>query len=99
MEPDIDPAYMWNRAWFPVTAFGDFACDCSVPDGEPTPIRFTKYHHTSTHEQPVVKSFGEMVNLWIRAIDSGAWYYAPDRGRWSIDFDALDPELEQTGII
>lgn len=98
-DSEADAERMWGRAWFPITAFGDYACDCSVPDGQASPVHFTNYHYTETPDTPVAESFGEMVDLWIQAIDSGAWYYDFGRGRWLIRFDALDPELEKTRIV
>lgn len=70
----LNAGSLWRPEWFPLLrAYGFFACDCSVPEGAPSPVRVIGHGDTDFHE-PRAASLGDMITLWIGAWDSGAWY-------------------------
>jgi cell wall assembly regulator SMI1 len=95
--------YLWHPTWFPIsnTGYGAvIACDCSVADGAPTPIRVVHWGHNEASDVPVAESFGQMVAWWIEAIERGAWRYDRALGRWELDRRRLaDPTLELTRLV
>jgi cell wall assembly regulator SMI1 len=98
------PEETWQATWFPVAARGDgavMACDCSIPEGAPTPIRYVHWDKSGSGSRvPVAPSLGTVAAWWIEAIDSGAWHYSPQRMRWEADPGRLsNPTLERTGLV
>jgi cell wall assembly regulator SMI1 len=95
--------HLWHPTWFPITNTGYsavIACDCSVAEGAPTPIRAVQWGYNEESDVPVAESFGQMVAWWIDAIELGAWRYDTGLGRWEIDPQRLpDPSLELTGLV
>jgi cell wall assembly regulator SMI1 len=94
---------LWHPTWFPITNTGYggvIACDCSVPEGSPTPIRRVAWGYNEESDVPVAESFGQMVGWWIDAIERGAWRYDTTLERWEIDHRQLaNPALELTGLV
>jgi cell wall assembly regulator SMI1 len=94
---------LWHPTWFPITNTGYgavIACDCSVAQGAPTPIRAVHWGHKEDSDVPVAESFGQMVGWWIEAIERGAWRYDTALERWEIDRGKLaDPRLELTRLV
>lgn len=76
-----EPHDFWRREWFPfaMPRRADLACDCSVAEGAPTPIRHVEFELPAESQEPVAPSLGAVVSLWIEAIDSGAWTYNHNR--------------------
>ena len=100
-DDDEDPATYWDPSWLPITGSsqGCIVVDCSVSDGDPTPIRKIDWTNMSPEEwsRPRASSFGELIHWWIEAYDSGAWQYTRDGG-WQYDWTALEPEQELTRL-
>lgn len=97
-----DQDYWWPPSWFPITSAsnGDtVACDCSVAEGDPTPIRVIVAEEMGADREPAVDSFGQMIDWWIEALDLGAWRYDPDAARWNYDYKRLDPARELTRLV
>jgi cell wall assembly regulator SMI1 len=100
----IDSRDTWGVAWLPVAAAGDgalIACDCSVAEGAPTPIRYVHWDKVGGDSRaPVAPSLGTVVAWWIEAIDAGAWRYDPERACWEAHPERLpDPAVELTGVV
>jgi cell wall assembly regulator SMI1 len=99
--PLDDPDFRWNPAWLPVC--GDpghpVVIDCSVAEGEPTPIRFIDWQNVDGFFKPRAVSFGQMVSWWIRAIDSGAWRWNPERDRWDRHDELRDDEFKNNPLV
>ena len=80
------PDYFFHRALFPITDSGGagiVVCDCSVPDGAPTPIRRIEPAEMAEGlPAPKAPSFGAMVVRWIEAWDRPLWGYDAAAGRW-----------------
>jgi SMI1/KNR4 family protein SUKH-1 len=94
--------YWWRPSWFPVTERrGEIRCDCSVQDGSATPIywAYSHDHDADGLTDPKVESFGTMVQWWIEALQSGAWRYHKQSGRWERDTKLLPPERDASGLV
>ena len=76
-----------------------FACDCSVPDGKPSPIYAVNWGARQNFAEPSASSLGEMVTWWLDALDGGAWRYEPDDAGWSYDWTLVDQERQLTGLV
>ena len=80
------PDHFFHRALFPITDSGGagiVVCDCSVPDGAPTPIRRIEPAEMAEGlPAPKAPSFGAMVVRWIEAWDRPLWGYDAAAGRW-----------------
>lgn len=90
------------RERFPIMhSGGPVSCDCSVPEGAPTPI-----YHVDSHdydidgvENPRTRSFGELVQWWLDAFDEGVWQWDRAAGRWRRDESALDLDRSRSGLV
>ena len=70
-----DPWRWWDPGGFPITVSAAGAvvmCDTTVPQGAVAPIRARLAGEPATAG---ARSFGEMVNWWIEALDSAAWRF------------------------
>lgn len=66
-----DIADIWPASWFPIVrAYGTVLCDCTVPASAPTPIHVIDQ---GSDLQPYARSLGELVEMWNRSWDIGAW--------------------------
>jgi cell wall assembly regulator SMI1 len=101
LPPLDDPDFRWNPAWLPIC--GDpghpIVIDCSVGEGEPTPIRFIDWQNVDGFFKPRAGSLGQMVSWWIRAIDSGAWRWNPERDRWDRHDELRDEEFRYSPLL
>ena len=72
----------WNDRLLPLTLDPDtiFACDCSVAPGAPTPISVWIPKDAEDLREPILPSFGSLVEIWITAIEEGLYQYLPDKG-------------------
>jgi len=84
-DENSDPDDFWRREWFPfaVPRRAHLACDCSVAETAPTPIRHVDFYFHAESQVPVSPSLGAVVSLWIDAIDREAWTYDHDRPGWT----------------
>ncbi len=101
--PLSEPNYWWAPHWFPITLTGyggTVACDCSVANGRPTPIRMVWWAGRESFVEPVTESFGQVVSWWIDALRKGVWRYQEERGEWQVDHGRLDdPSRELTRLV
>lgn len=92
---------LWAPHWFPIThTSGPVVCDCSVAEGDPTPILL--YEPGSLLEgihEPRARSFGELVTWWIDALDSGAWRYHADDERWTAEPELLPSAARDSWLV
>lgn len=100
LKPD-DPEYWWKPTWLPFTK-QEYAFECHVPKGEPSPILDTD-PMADPHNpgQPITNSFGEMVNAWIFALTGGVWFWDPNLGSggaWNQDTSKVPSELMKLGL-
>jgi cell wall assembly regulator SMI1 len=98
--PDLfdEPAASWPAPWFPVSSQdGDVVvCDCGVASGEPSPIHLVDCREPVAYPPARAQSFGEMVVMWIEAIDSGFFYFDAEHRRWFLGDDPL-PRVAWSG--
>jgi cell wall assembly regulator SMI1 len=87
MAAEIDEApsqTFWGDSWLPVCGEqGPVVIETDVPDEAPCPV------HIWWPEDPaapaVLPSLGELILLWIEAIDCGVWCYDRTAERWACD--------------
>jgi cell wall assembly regulator SMI1 len=92
----------WRPHWFPfaVASRPVLACDCSVPEGALTPIYAVDYEFVDESKTPVADSLGDLVSLWIEALDAGAWTYNRELHRWEDHPERLpNPNRPRMGIV
>jgi cell wall assembly regulator SMI1 len=103
-EEELDEDSIWDQSWFPLSKGGDgtvVACDCTVEEGAPSPIRSVNWGNRGARSAaPVADSLGTVVSWWIEALDGGAWTYSHERRRWDRHPDRIpDPRREQSGLV
>lgn len=90
----IDPDVTWPRSWL---AISDVNADaivlhCGGSRLDPVPVEaFTP--EAGFDSGPDLVSMGDMVEIWIGAIDCGGWRYDRELERWEYDRDRLLPGL------
>ncbi len=88
----------WNHEWLPIDAERIVTViDCGVPYAEPVPARrfFAEMPETG---KPGVRSFGQLVEAWIRLMETGAWAYNRSAERWEYHSERVDPHTRSLGV-
>jgi hypothetical protein len=81
---------VWKQSWLPIDADKrPIVLDCSVGFEDPVPVR-SFFVEDPTAGEEGVRSIGELVEIWIDAIDRGAWSYNRQRDLWGYDWTRLD---------
>jgi hypothetical protein len=97
-QDEDDPTADWKHGWLPIDGNKwPTVLDCSVPFDAPVPVRFY-FIEDPTAGQDGVGSIGELVTVWIQAIDCGAWSYDRAGDQWRYDYSRLDPQLAVTHL-
>lgn len=104
VEPDIpllaDPDYRWNPAWLPIRGPQlPVVIDCSVPESQPTPLRFIDLQDVEGSPKPRAQSLGQMLSWWIEAIDCGAWRWNRERSQWDRHDELLPSALRANPLV
>ncbi len=98
-----NPDFWWDPSWLPITESPTsnvtIACDCSVRAGDPTPIRGYFWDAAVESRTPATASFGELVEWWLQAFSTGAWFYDQELGRWEYFNERLPPAQRSTGVV
>ena len=100
--PRATPDWWWQPGWLPITTNGagtTIACDCSVPEGEPSPMYAVNWGVRENFYEPSAASFGQMVTWWIEALDDGSWRYDREAGRWDYNWELVEPERQLGGLV
>ena len=100
--PRATPGWWWQPGWLPITTNGagtTIACDCSVPEGEPSPMYAVNWGVRENFYEPSAASFGQMVTWWIEALDDGSWRYDREAGRWDYNWELVEPERQLGGLV
>jgi cell wall assembly regulator SMI1 len=83
----------WQHGWLPITYHSNpRVIDCGGNFEDPVPARWFSFEEQGFGDHQGVASMGELVQLWIRTIDSGGWSYNKDERVWERDRAKLDPE-------
>lgn len=102
-DDSLSPEDVWPDNWLPISIRGNGAmmvCDCSVPEGSPTPIRHVDHEFFNQAVDPVAPSLGTVVSSWIDALDTGAWTFNPGLKRWDHDPSRLsDPSVAGSHLV
>lgn len=98
MHEDIDPSG-WSPTLLPISGLDDTAIliDCGVAPEDPVPVQ-GYIAEGGTGGGPDVLSMGDLVEIWIRAIDCGGWWYDRTTKRWDSDWERLPADLQIPGI-
>jgi cell wall assembly regulator SMI1 len=99
---DIDPEEpetYWGPTWLAIGSNGMVACDVAVGFDAPVPVLDVDYHKAAYPGVVAARSFGEMVQWWIEALESGAWRYDDEHDRWERHSELVLPERESTGLV
>jgi hypothetical protein len=80
----------WPDSW--VTLCGDVSyprivCDCAVPDGTPSTVHYFDPAGNMEPARPHLPSIGELVHIWLEALEDGTWRIDPATGSFAL----LDP--------
>ena len=95
---DSDPP-IWQPSWLPITSSQrEVVIDCGVGTAEAVPVYSVFSQAFSDYDPPSAGSMGELVEIWIDAIDSGAWSYDKAAQRWGADGDRLHTLNELTWL-
>jgi cell wall assembly regulator SMI1 len=87
-----DPDWKWS--WLPMNADKrPLVFDCGVEFDAPVPVRSFFFEDPAAGAEGA-RSIGELVTIWLEAIDCGAWAYERQRNRWTYDWTKLDPDVE-----
>jgi cell wall assembly regulator SMI1 len=80
---------VWSPVWLPfVHADGLYVLDTGVPEDAPCPVLVHWFDEPEA--PPDLCSLGELVALWIEAIERGAWRYDRSEDHWTVDHAVLD---------
>ena len=63
--------------------------DCGVAFDQPVPVRAFPFQDPQAATRGT-RSIGELVQLWIDAIDAGAWRYSRETENWEYHLDKVD---------
>jgi hypothetical protein len=94
-EPDAG----WGSTWLAIGSHGKVACESAVDADAPVPILDVDYHHVAVPGTVAARSFGEMVQWWIEALEVGAWIYEPEHDWWERRPELVPPERERSGLV
>jgi hypothetical protein len=85
-----DPRSRWSKSWIGLCGNPSperLACECAVPAGAPSPAIYFDPEGNDDPHLPKAASIGEVVHVWLEALDDGTWHIDPATG----DFALLDP--------
>jgi hypothetical protein len=80
----------WLSSWIALcgnVSYPRLVCECAVPAGEPSPVHYFDPEGNMDPRQPRLASVGELVHLWLEALDDGTWHIDATTG----DFALYDP--------
>jgi hypothetical protein len=81
--PEHNSDFLWSPTWFPVVGWQlPIVIDCSVAEGQATPLRIVDWQDVEGFLEPQAQSLGQMVSWWIEAIDVGALEWNGADRKW-----------------
>lgn len=77
----------WPDSW--IALCGDvshprLACECAVSAGAPSPVHYYDVSGNMEPMRPKVGSVGELVHVWLDALDDGTWHIDPATSRFAL---------------
>ena len=83
----------WREGWLPLyPSSRPIVFDCSGGYEDPVPVR-SFFYEDPTAGQEGVASIGDLILVWIDALDAGAWRYDESTKRWESDWRKLGPSV------
>jgi cell wall assembly regulator SMI1 len=98
IDPD-NPDASWRPTWLAIGKYGRVASEIGMEPDAPVPILDVDYHKAAYPGAVIAQSLGEMVGWWIEALESGAWRYDDEQGRWKRDPELVPLERDLTGLV
>ncbi len=99
---DMDAEDGYRTAWLPLIRYSGSAivCDCASA-GPAAPLHRVSFGNVDfeTAKVPVSPSIGQMVVLWIGAMDAGLWRYNPQADMIERDWDAMPQAWRDSGFM
>ncbi len=87
----------WPDSWLALcgnVSYTRIACDCAVAADAPSPVHYFDPSENMEPGRAKTASIGELVHVWLDALDDGTWRVDPRTG----DFALTDPiELAAKG--
>ncbi len=104
VEPGVpgleDPDVRWAPSWLPIHGpQHPVVIDCSVAEGDPTPVRVIDLADIEGSPKPRAFSMGEMVCSWIEALKAGAWQWDGANSKWGRDDRLIKDEWSRAPLI
>jgi cell wall assembly regulator SMI1 len=90
----IDRRGEWSMSWIALCGNPSperLACECDVPTGAPSPAIYFDPEGNDEPERPKAPSLGEVIHIWLDAIEDGTWHIDPTTG----DFALVDSQKLQ----
>jgi hypothetical protein len=103
-EPDIpelaDPDDRWHPSWLPIQGPQlPSVIDCSVAEGEPTPVRLVDLQDVAGSPTPKARSLGEVVAWRIEAMEAGAWRWDAGRRIWTVERSLMRAPIRMNPLV
>jgi cell wall assembly regulator SMI1 len=86
----VDRRAEWSTSWIALVGNPSperLACECAVSAGAPSPAIYFDPEGEDEPQRPKAASIGEVVHIWIEALDDGTWHIDPATGHFAL----LDP--------
>lgn len=94
---------LWSPTWLPLLrgVSDTHVVDLESNDAEATPVRWIATHTMTPDDYWIIRvqSIGDMVQLWIEAMDAGLWQFDGDALRWIRNVEDVPSALLQTGLV
>lgn len=88
----------WQDGWLPLNSEKNpIVLDCGGPRDAPVPVRSFQFEIPGGGP-PGVTSMGDLVRVWVGALESGAWKWDSAAGTWLYDWTLLPEEIAVMNI-
>jgi cell wall assembly regulator SMI1 len=80
----------WSMSWIALCGNPSperLACECAVPAEAPSPAIYFDPEGNDEPQRPKAASIGEVIHIWLEALDDGTWHIDPSTGHFAL----LDP--------
>jgi hypothetical protein len=77
----------WSDSWIALcgdVSYPRLACECAVALGEPSTVHYFDLLGNMEPARPKVGSIGELVHVWIEALDDGTWRIDPTTSQFAL---------------
>lgn len=88
----------WNDALLPLT-YSDisYCCACFPQRARVSPVWISDPKNDEDLLAPTLSSMGELIEIWITALEEGIWVYLPEKG-YAVITERYDPDRWPYGL-